>query len=187
MQKSTLYISALCILLSLLLGAYLFKRISHLKLRLKLKKRFTHARAKEQSAEDLLKKEGYTIEISQKGFKLPMWVNGEALQYLVRPDAFASKEGKQYLVEVKTGLVAINPKHSATRRQLLEYYHGFAVDGVLLVDAELGEIHNVHFQRREKEGYPASSKKDLLKLVTIFIMGMLFSSLIMTFFNSRNL
>lgn len=182
MQKMVLYIGALLALILVAIGAYLFKKISHLKLKLKLKKRFTHARAKEQSAEDLLKKEGFTIEISQKGFKLPMWVNGQAMQYLVRPDAFASKEGKRYLVEIKTGLVAIDPKHSATRRQLLEYFHGFAVDGVLLVDAELGEIHNVYFQRREKKEEMPSSNKENLKLIVAFLIGMLFSSLLTLLF-----
>ena len=93
-----------------------------------------------KSAELLLKESGYYLEETQKGSKLSMWVNGKQFSYLVRPDAFASKDGKRYLVEIKTGKVATDPKHSATRRQLLEYYHGFDVEGVFTDRCRGGKI-----------------------------------------------
>ena len=129
-------------------GAYLYQKLTNLLLRRKLKKRFDHARHGEKSAHQILKEQGYDLEESQKGAKLPMWVNGKQFLYLVRPDAFAIKEGKRYLVEIKTGKVATDPKHSATRRQLLEYYHGFDVEGVLLVDAEVQRVHDICFKQK---------------------------------------
>lgn len=135
-------------LISALIGAYLFFAITKFLLRLKLKKRFQRASIGEGTAQTLLEEMGYTIEETQKTSLLSMWINDEEFSYIVRPDAFAIKDNERYLVEVKTGKVATNPKHTATRRQLLEYFHGFDVDGVLLIDAELQKIHRVHFESR---------------------------------------
>jgi hypothetical protein len=162
--------------LAFVLGAYLYTAFTQLLLRIKLKKRFNHARAGERSAADLLKEKGYSLEETQKVSKLPMWVNGKQFSYSVRPDGFAFKEGKKYLVEIKTGKIANNPIHSPTRRQLLEYFHGFSVEGILLVDAEASEIHHVHFKEREKEvfiNHPKSFIK--LKLLIAFLLGVTLS------------
>ncbi len=158
-----------------LLGAYLYSKFTNLLLRKKLKKRFSHARQGEKSAHQILKEQGYDLEESQKGAKLPMWVNGKQFLYLVRPDAFATKGGKKYLVEIKTGKVATNPKHSATRRQLLEYFHGFDVEGVLLVDAEVEKIHNICFKQKSVQNeapvvFKAQSKATLFYA---FLLGVI--------------
>jgi hypothetical protein len=62
----------------------------------------------------------------------------------------------RYIAEVKTGRAAVRLDTAATRRQLLEYRVAFDVDGVLLVDAEAGEIRLVEFPlSRGRPGYDA--------------------------------
>lgn len=178
----TIFFALLCAFL----GAFLFYFLTKFFLKLKLKKRFNHASRGELEAERLLEESGYTLDEKQTSSKLSMWINGEQFSYLVRPDAFASKENKRYLVEVKTGKQATNPKNTSTRRQLLEYFHGFDVDGVLLVDADLKKIHQVHFDARQVQvtepplvlqNDPPSSKP---RVLWAFILGFL-CAMIMVF------
>ncbi len=176
---------ALCIaLLSALVGAFLFHWVTRFLLRLKLKKRFDRASLGEKEAEDLLEEWGYKIEETQTSSRLSMWINGEEFSYLVRPDAFAVKEDKRYLVEVKTGKQATNPKNTSTRRQLLEYFHGFDVEGVLLIDADLKKIHQIHFEPRKVQvadrplsvvNEKVSSKS---KLLWAFLLGLIIASVL---------
>jgi hypothetical protein len=49
------------------------------------------------------------------------------------------------VAEVKTGTLAPRIETATTRRQLLEYRVAFAVDGVLLVDADAGTVRRVEF------------------------------------------
>ena len=161
------------------LGAFLYKKITHILLCKKLKKRFSYAKDRERSAEELLKEKGYELQEVQKESKLAMWVNGKQFSYRVRPDGFVTKEGKRYLVEIKTGKVATDPKHSATRRQLLEYYHGFDVEGVLLVDAEVEEVHHISFNEKlplPKEVVRVESSPRA-PLIVAFLMGALCAAL----------
>jgi hypothetical protein len=134
-----------------LVGALLFYWITKFILKFRLKRRFDRASEGEFEAQNLLAEHGYQIEQIQKTAKLSMWINGELFSYLVRPDAFATKENLKFLVEIKTGKIATNPKNTSTRRQLLEYFHGFQVDGILLVDADLRKIHRIHFDLKSLE------------------------------------
>lgn len=165
----------LCLLILSLgwLGAYVYRAYTHFILKRKLKKRFQHAKGGELSAEKLLQELGYHLLDLQKSSTLSMWVNGEKFSYLVRPDAFAEKGDKRYLVEIKTGPVATDPKQSATRRQLLEYYHGFDVDGVLLVDAEMGEVHDIYFETKIEKDTVVEVKKIVSKKAVLiaFLSG----------------
>ena len=51
---------------------------------------------------------------------------------------------RKYAVEVKTGKSA-DPSHRNTRRQLLEYAKTYAVDGLLLLDADTERLYHVRF------------------------------------------
>ena len=168
------------------LSALIYQKYLNFRLRRKLKKRFSHAKDGELSAEALLQAEGYQLKQIQKSAKLSMWVNGQEHTYLVRPDAFAYKDGKNYIVEVKTGPVAINPKKSATRRQLLEYYHGFDVDGLLLVDAEKQQINDIYFTGRTTQVTETIERVVFSKkaIFLAFLCGLL-SAGIFVYFNSR--
>lgn len=162
------------------IGAFLFYWITKFIFRSKLKKRFNRASVGESEAEDLLLDQGYTIEETQKSAKLSMWVNGEHFSYLVRPDAFATKENQLFLVEIKTGKVATNPKNTSTRRQLLEYFHGFDVDGILLVDADQKKIHQIHFDMKQVSKLEVALESKMGKKSQI--LQAIAMSLIFTFF-----
>lgn len=81
-----------------------------------------------------------------------MFVDGERLEYEVRADLLVSRWWRTYVVEVKTGKVAPNPRKGATRRQLREYAALYDVDGLLLADMSAGELHEIRFPAKATEG-----------------------------------
>ena len=72
-------------------------------------------------------------------------VDGEPLNVPLRADYMVSRRGRRYIAEVKSGKSAPRLSTAATRRQLLEYLVAFEVDGVLLVDGEERQVHEVVF------------------------------------------
>lgn len=132
--------------LSALIGALFFYWITKWILRRKLKKRFQRASAGEFEAKNFLESLGYTFLEVQKSSWLSMWIDEEEHTYLVRPDAFVQKGKKKFLVEIKTGKIATNPKLTATRRQLLEYYYSYnEVDGIILINADDKSLFHIRF------------------------------------------
>lgn len=107
------------------------------------------ARAGEGEKRALAWLEGLGFEIlgAQVAVSYPVQVDDTTVSVGVRADFVVEKDGARYVVEVKTGAVAPRIETPATRRQLLEYKVAFDVDGVLLVDAEAGEVHAVSFPR----------------------------------------
>lgn len=99
----------------------------------------------EQRAEQLLITAGYRVVDRQVYCTDTMSVDGEACQIAVRVDLIVRKRRRRYIAEVKTGAVAPDPTHPATRRQLREYKAFFPDHGLLLVDAEGETIHEIHF------------------------------------------
>ena len=71
----------------------------------------------------------------------------EAVELRARVPGFLEKVLFKPGSEVKTGERALDLRHGPTRRQLLEYRQAFAVDGVLLVDAEGRSVRSVRFPR----------------------------------------
>lgn len=139
------------VLIGALFGALFFYWVTKWLLKRKLKRRFNRASDGEDEAISLLKSLGYHLLETQKSSWLSMWIDQEEHTYLVRPDAYVQKEGRLYLVEIKTGPQATNPKLAATRRQLLEYYHGFReVEGILLINADLQQVVHVSFDPPKK-------------------------------------
>jgi hypothetical protein len=88
---------------------------------------------------------GYAIEGAQVVAEYEVRVDGAPVTASVRADYVVAKDGARFVAEVKTGAVAPRIETPATRRQLLEYRVAFDVDGVLLVDAERGSVHEVVF------------------------------------------
>lgn len=73
-------------------------------------------------------------------------MDGRQQSLELRPDLLViGPGGAARVAEIKTGHLAPRLDHPATRRQLLEYALAFDVQGVLLVDAESGRIHEVTF------------------------------------------
>jgi Holliday junction resolvase-like predicted endonuclease len=109
------------------------------------KRRNRRAHDGETAAIKLLNSNGYKIEGKHVRRKSGMYVDGEWLEIEVRADFIATKKRKKFVVEVKTGTMAPNPTHAATRRQLLEYSLIFEGHEMLLVDMEEKLIKKISF------------------------------------------
>ena len=80
------------------------------------------------------------------------------------------------MAEVKTGTYAPRLETAATRRQLLEYGVAFDVDGVLLVDADVGEIRLVELLPRARA--VESSTPSFVWLAAAVVGGALLSAVL---------
>ncbi len=108
-------------------------------------RRNTRARRAEDAAEHLLEACGFTILERQATRQWSFEVDGETQVAGVRADLLVSRDDRLFVAEVKTGSLAPNPCHPATRRQLLEYWFVYEPDGLLLVDMERHEVREVCF------------------------------------------
>ncbi|HVH97636.1 MAG TPA: PD-(D/E)XK nuclease family protein, partial [Enhygromyxa sp.] len=140
------------LVLGLLLGALLSLWLARAWRRARMRRRFRRARDGELAAEQLLKKRGFRVLADQVTRREHMFVDGERLEYEVRADLLVSRWWRTYVVEVKTGKVAPNPRKGATRRQLREYAALYDVDGLLLADMSAGELHEIRFPAKATEG-----------------------------------
>jgi hypothetical protein len=99
----------------------------------------------EVAAEELLARAGFKVRERQVALVFPIVCDGQPLPIALRADLLVERGGRRYVAEVKTGEAAPSLATAATRRQLLEYLIAYRVDGVLLVDAERGSVHEVEF------------------------------------------
>ena len=119
----------------------------------RMRARFVRGAEGEREAAALLEGAGYVIEGAQVAGGYTIHVDGAAVSVSVRADYLVRRGRDRYVAEVKTGSVAPKPTHPATRRQLLEYRDAFAVDGVLLIDADARRIHRVELPRPRSSGF----------------------------------
>lgn len=110
----------------------------------------------EERAAGLLAGRGYRVLGAQAVIDHAIRVDDRVVTVALRADYLAEKDDLRYVVEVKTGAVAPKIETSATRRQMLEYRIAFDVDGVLLVDAEAGTVHEITFPTLERFGEGAA-------------------------------
>lgn len=122
----------------------------------RLKKAFIkHRRLKrgergEREALKFLEREGFTILDEQKEFTYILRENDKDISVLLKPDIIAKRDGKVYIVEVKTGTSAPNIRNSSTRRQLLEYKYAINYDGIYLLDMDKRELKEIEFGTPEQ-------------------------------------
>jgi hypothetical protein len=109
------------------------------------RRRAVRAGAGEDRAAELLLEAGFTIVERQARTSWAPLVDGEPHAIELRADYLVEAAGELLVAEVKTGEEAPSLDTAATRRQLLEYFLAFAVDGVLLVCPERGTIQRVVF------------------------------------------
>lgn len=102
----------------------------------------------EREAADLVRGHGFRVLGEQVRGVVRFWVDGERREVGVRADLLLARGRRRFVAEVKTGRLAPDPAHGATRRQLLEYARAFDVDGVLLIDMEARQIVEVDFERK---------------------------------------
>jgi len=103
-----------------------------------------HGRKMETQAAKMLRRWGYRILDRHPRAEARWWVDGQLMTAVVEVDYLVKRRRRKYAVEVKTGKSA-DPSHRSTRRQLLEYAKTYAVDGLLLLDADLKRLYQVRF------------------------------------------
>lgn len=101
----------------------------------------------EKKARELLERNGYRVLEKQLTGKIVYYIDDEPKESSVRADLMVKKNGKHYLVEIKTGDQA-NPKLPAVRRQMMEYDRVFSPHGILFVDMEKSRIQSVRFDQK---------------------------------------
>ena len=134
---------ALCALVALAL--LLRQTLGQWSARWRWQRRLRRARQGERDAPRWLQELGYCVIGSQVVAGYSLSIDGESAAVSVRADYLVERAGLRYVAEVKTGQAAPRIQNQATRRQLLEYRMAFAVDGILLVDAETQRVHVVRF------------------------------------------
>ncbi|KIG15785.1 hypothetical protein DB30_05203 [Enhygromyxa salina] len=150
----------------LLLGALASLWIKRAWARARMRRRFRVARSGEVAAEQLLRKRGFQILDEQVRRREHLFVDGERVDYEVRADLLVSRWWRTYVVEVKTGKSAPNPKTTATRRQLREYAEIYDADGLLLADMSAGRLHEIRFPSRATRWAP-------LGMMAMFLVGVM--------------
>jgi hypothetical protein len=125
--------------------------------RRKMSLRMERAVAGEARAPGWLEQRGYDVVGAQVVVEHPVRVDDRVVMIALRADYLVERDGARYVVEVKTGALAPRIETSATRRQLLEYRVAFDVDGVVLVDAETGEVHEITFPALANLSRPPST------------------------------
>ncbi len=121
------------------------------------RRKWSRARVAERRAADLLEQCGYEVMGAQVEASYPLIVDGEPVNVSLRADYIVARAGRYYVAEVKSGRVAPRLDTAATRRQLLEYFVAFQVDGALLVDGEARQVHEVIFPV-SKQSAPRNSE-----------------------------
>ncbi|MEM1349592.1 MAG: hypothetical protein AAGI01_13605 [Myxococcota bacterium] len=107
--------------------------------------RAARAAQAEEDAAQVLREWGYVILDDQAEHTWVVHIDGAPRRIDLRADYLVRRGRRRYVAEVKTGRAAPDIACAATRRQLLEYRLAYAVDGVLLVDMEAMELHEVVF------------------------------------------
>ncbi len=143
----------------------------------RLQRSFALARKLEHQAAALLRGYGFEIEAEQPTQTWTVHVDGEPQQFSVRGDYLVRRGEARFIAEVKSGELAPDVSNIATRRQLLEYHHAFAVDGVLLIDAERQQISEIEFPS------PQAPRMNLRTILIAFLLGVVVSAVILKIFN----
>jgi hypothetical protein len=116
------------------------------------RRRAARAQRAERDAAGLLEARGFEVLGSQVRQSWSLMADSEELQFTLVADYVVERQGRRWVAEVKTGERALDLRHGPTRRQLLEYRQAFAVEGVLLVDAEGRSVQRVHFRDARAPG-----------------------------------
>lgn len=144
----------------------------------KLGWRMTKARWGEHDAARFLETNGYHIVETQKRLPIITYLDGEPFENHVRADYIVSRDGRTYLVEVKTGEEAPRVTNAATRRQLLEYFYAYQPDAILLLDMTNRELKEVSFAKQVAPVEPGFAWRDYS---IGFIAGAVFIYIILRF------
>lgn len=162
------------LLLGLMLGIFVVRYVLRQKKRYERRQVSRRAQQGEAEAEKILLREGYTILEAQVRRPVVMTVDGERVESYIKADYLVAKNGRDYLVEVKTGKQA-NVRLPQVRRQLFEYQNIFHTDGILFIDMNKYDMMEVSFDDTSQTPKPT---------VGAFFAGLLVGVCLMVFIYS---
>ncbi len=139
--------------------------------RWRLRRRWARARKVERQAARWLEDLGYTVLDRQIETSYAILIDGAATQVSLRADYLVSRGGRQFVAEVKSGELAPRLDTAATRRQLLEYRVAFHVDGVLLVDGDRRQVHEVMFPMSPPPSREVSSARFAVYVILALLVA----------------
>jgi hypothetical protein len=179
-QNKNLYFISIAALVTFLLviGGFFFYKLQKAYKRRCRRRRLARGIRAETKGLSLLKSAGYEIETVQESLRAYCFIDGNKVNYTLRPDAIVSKGGKRYIAEIKSGKVAPDPLFKDTRRQLLEYFFCFNTEGVVLVNTEEKKIQNVYFC-----GQNRINGKKTGTVILAFTLGVIFALFLVIFVN----
>lgn len=163
---------ALPVVLAVLLGGLIFvillqrHRLSAPKRRLTLSRK--QGAEGEKIAAEWLQKKGFKDIQSQQVFQSYFEINGQEKEFQIKPDFLASKDGFEWIIEVKTGSAA-SPASIPTRRQIREYAQLFPHCRYALFDGNAKKLHEISFERSTP--HSPSLKLLLTMMLLSFLMG----------------
>ncbi|MCK5808949.1 hypothetical protein KAH37_08200 [bacterium] len=169
-ENPTILMISLALIVALIIGFVIALKIAAFLRSYRARKRTKSGKNAEKNAEKLLKKWGYKIIDTQARRESFIKVDGSRLDYFVTPDIIAEKDGERRVIEVKSGRQAPNPKHGATRRQLIEYSLIFSEFPLYLLDMEQGKLMKIDISNLFR---PSPSSKPTNGL-SIFTTGLIF-------------
>ncbi len=142
--------SIFIVIIVVLLIALIKYKLATYRIKQSQKKRFTRGLMLENDAFSYLKSLGYSIIDMQQTHYHQYEINGRKQTSKLILDYLVEKEGKTYIVEVKSGNSAIYINNSNTRRQLLEYDYTINSDGIFLLDMENKNMQLVKFNSKDE-------------------------------------
>jgi Holliday junction resolvase-like predicted endonuclease len=157
-------------ILGAVLGLFVFYKISQYYKSKKQQIKITLAKRAESAAGRLLQKTGYRIIDTQKRVQVKTKIDGELFRNTIIADFLVKKNGKTFLVEVKTGKQTEKITSPSIRRQLLEYFLVFRPDGLILLDMTEKKLHQVEFELENRFGPPWAL---FLRYTIFFLLGAL--------------
>lgn len=128
---------------------------------------------KEKDAKNVLRKLGYDVVSEQAEYNHSFKVNGKTITVPVRIDYLVRRNGKNYVVEVKSGEKANSMYNKDTRRQVLEYAFVVPSDGIFLLDMESKKLMKVEFLGIHLQNRP-SNLNYFWWFVAVFVIGISF-------------
>lgn len=135
-------------------------------------------RALEGQAPAVLERAGYRVVQAQVDLRYGFTVDGQPHEATLRADFLVERDGRRFVVEVKSGDAA-KPTRRETRRQLLEYCLHYDAHGVLLLDMVKGQLSAVAFptasptSRAQPAPMPPPSPTRVPPLRSLFLLAFL--------------
>ena len=106
-------------------------------------------------------------QISYNSFYI---VNGKKENFSIRPDFIATKKGKNWIIEVKTGKSALL-NNRTTRRQIREYVTILPNNRYALFDATKKKLYEISFNLSGKSQMEYAKKESYITSIIALLIG----------------